>query len=352
MDCLDEIIGLSTNECPCYSNEEMTINPSASKSGYYIDDKSDGIPLHYIASGVECGTDSVWELMETARKDAIVEFRKLIGQYVYEYNVMKETPQMFQIGDQKVNAYIQPLKKWVGTKITPAASNQGATLVITKLEWDVLNDTPIGFKVILNGNEKIENTVTPVNGKASFSIPQGLQIQLVDDYGNANELYIISDMEGNEFRNIKYNCNCNGSIKHNWEHKLIGKGVHGDTINDLSNSPYSDMTGGIRIFATYRCEDEHWLCKLPLYEHTPFFRVMAKNIQLLAINKLIGHILTSGRINTYTTLKREDLINKARNNTSKIKNDITWMAINLPQGLNMCIECKDSRKTRIHTILV
>lgn len=182
-----------------------------------------------------------------------------------------------------------------------------------------------------------------------ISMDLNVILPFYSEYGEKNEYKILHN--GGDFRNYKFNCNCSGA-KYFWESKISATGICGEDVNNTTKSPHAQYTAGLRLYGTYACSDPGWICRSTEYKDSPFYRVQAKTIQLLSINKLIGHILTSSNINRYTGLNRESLYGKAKKNQKDIIERLTWLSANIPSGINLCIKCKDASKYRVATILV
>lgn len=105
----------------------------------------------------------------------------------------------------------------------------------------------------------------------------------------------------------------------------------------------TSQTYGLRVYGNIECDGSAFICSDQMdYDRTDYSRVIAKTIQLCAINKLLHGIMSSANINRYTKMSGELLLSKMDRNNSEIANRIQWLSLNIPDSLTDCYSCKKS----------
>lgn len=350
-ECLKLAVGLSEKTCECVDDAPNGANTSW--SGYYLDDSEHGVPLQFANASVDCGDGGLWPMLEKARKDGINEFltdfaatlrtgfknrfRRWTGQIGEKKN---NTPILDSIGDYSV-VCINPYK-------------------ISGSEM-VLREFVLYFYTANNPNKEVEiysseDLTTPVETVqvtvqaqqlSTKVITDAIRLPLSDKHGQPIYYFFVCDRGGDQPYNMKFWCGCTGQ-RRNWMNFIDPRGKTISNISELENiepfTGHSEYNYGLGFTADIDCSGLPFLCAGKTeFEREPFYRVVAKSIQLYSTNKLISEILDSGRVNRYTIMEGEKLTWKRSKNKKEIEGRIAWLVENLPDDATDCYVCSAKR---------
>lgn len=351
--CLEALIGLSQSECECHESG-IPDDAADSLSGYYLDDMEDSVPLHFPKNALDCRDGNLWDMMTRARSEGAVEFVGLLNQAIYQYNELINKTWTGSIGDKKTNSYLTNINPWVGFKIWGNTKIKEQAFVIESISLELLSAGTYDLYILKNEVQiDVVEFVIASAAPVTVTLPSPIVIQAYDQYGDSNEYTFRYQIAANRAKNVKFNCACSGSYTlREWEKHFSKITLDGADADSMDTSAHSGHTYGIRLFGNLICRSDDWICRISTYQDSSVFNVMAKAYQLISINKLLGAIVTTNKINRYTTHDQNHIYGKMSRNAKKIRNDIPWLAMNLPEGLNTCIKCKDTRKMRMVTIEV
>lgn len=138
--CLQTIIGISNRPCECTDLDFNDSVVNESKSGLYLDDPFEGVPLFKLANTLSC-EDQLIDVMLEARKQAIMEFSIDLVALMSKYNRNVMTKWTGVWGDAKSTKPFNNTKEnftgcWFeGKKDAPAAATlrlDGISLTINE----------------------------------------------------------------------------------------------------------------------------------------------------------------------------------------------------------------------------
>lgn len=343
IDCLKYSVGLSTKSCNCY--DPKPTNWDKSLSGYYIDDMENGIPLEYPASTQDCGSGSVWDLLEQARISGINEFYTSFLVSGMKYADPSMIKMRGLIGDDKNTMPLSISSNVVGIVLKPNTL-RGGTLYIEKLHLTMAGVENIEVKIYRSDNTTtplITQTISTLNNvKVSHTFTTPLQLPFTDDFGNPLKYYIVYQRTNNVLpRNTVFNCGC-GSVIRNWDTYIQGQGLQLNALGDLTanTTGIDGYTYGIQLEGIITCDAIKWLCASDFdYQTNGYFRTIAKSVQLFSINKLIGYMLNSAETNRYTILSREKLLSTFNDNQKIINQQTVWLGRELLKNATNFTDC-------------
>ena len=120
MECLENIIGLASEDCGCYPPSDPDFAEiNESKSGLFISSVGDGsIPLNWADAATTCGADTVWDVLQKIRRSAIDQvvrdFNKAFGKlYKSRYRSFQD------IGSRRGKTGQINKGGWVGLSVKP-----------------------------------------------------------------------------------------------------------------------------------------------------------------------------------------------------------------------------------------
>ena len=352
--CLENIIGLSRTECPCYDADKPA-DSETTKSGLYLDEL-EGLDLELVGSDIECGDTGVWTKMEKAIDIARNTYRTDVLGAITEFASSRRKTFLGLIGQKRSKTIIVPQTTYMGLKIDncnikggeftikgiSTYMDQAATFDV--LIYNIIQDGPL---LIIPGIESVggqikDNPLTPA--------PE-LTFPLYTNEADCENLeYYIVYAPAGAFnpRDNKISCGCSRREPHE---EWIA--LHGITGNDVSTwelreaLPESDFANGLLLDLAINCATADLICGGENedldYMNDPTARVMAKSIQLKAGEILINDILSSKNINRITMMSREALYGKRSHYAKEYGYRIGWLGENMSISGNDCLGCSDSR---------
>lgn len=352
--CLENIIGLSRTECPCY-DENKPVDAEVSKSGIYLDELQ-GLDLKLIGADIECGDGDVWNKMEKALDISNNTFRTDILSAITEYASARRKPFNGKIGEVKKRAIRLAMTNFMGV-IIQGCNIKGAEFTLKGIS--TLMDATTIFDVFIYNNIQddpilqipgVESTANQV--KANPLTPNSnLTFPLYTTECDTLEYYIVYVPQGFNPYDNKVSCGC--SRKQPWEQWFDVQGVTGDDVSttDLREDLLrNEFANGLILDLTINCNTQDLICggeNVDLdYTNDPIARVTATAIQYKAGETLLNDILSSGNINRYTMMSRESLYGKRNHYASEYGNRIQWLSENMSINGNDCLGCNDGRMNR------
>ena len=356
--CLENIIGLSQTECPCYDDNKPA-DADVSKSGLFLDEL-EGLTLQLIGSDVECGDEGVWSKMEKAVKIARNTLRTDVLGAITEFASTRRSTFMGKIGQLKSKTIIVPQTNYMGIKLNTYDIKGGEFTLKGITTW---MDQTAMFDVYIYNNvdqdplliipnieslagQKKEN---PLAADPNLTFPL-YSVDLCGDNGESSQLeyYIVYQPIGFNPRDNKIECGC--ARREEWTKWVDADGITGDDVSttELREAmPESDRANGLILDVVINCATANLICGGENedldYMNDPTARVIANCIQLKAGEVLINDILSSGNINRFTMMSRESLYGKRNHYAKEYGYRIDWLGENMSIEGNDCLGCQDNR---------
>lgn len=358
MDCLTKLVGLSQNDCECIDNKPEGYNESL--SGFFIDNKTDGIPLLWTDSVTDCGEGGVWDVLNESRQNAINEFITDFGSYLVKENVRMYADWKGLIGQPKRNNTLLKLEEQGFSGVHVESKHViGSVYVINSISFHSSTATGTTNLHIIDeeGNavtDPIEFVIT-AGSVVTHEFDEPLVLPLTDVNTDCKDYFItfdMGDLSGNPKDIKKRSACCGRRPKYPYLHLADVHGFTGiDTLDQVPDTNQNTVyTYGLSINGEFRCSMYDWMCNEVSANLSNFMRVVSKTLQLYAINGLITKILNSDKINRYTLLKREELYGKRNHNNKEIKDRLLYLSQNVPYEKVHCMACgsgKGMKKTSI-----
>lgn len=342
MECLENIIGLTQNDCACIDGDKpadfATLN--GSDSGLYITDEGDGFPLlDGVFDSLDCGrSDNVFTSLATAREKAISSF--LTDYAAFRAMSVKPTEGFNGLIGRLKNSSAQTAPgTFAGQLISPPAI-RGRSLVITSIYLGLSTDETTTVTIASDNPDFTEQTIDVTNvagkfGKATFATPVSL------DFTDGFEYAIYYEVDGKRHLQNDYRC-CGTTPK--WRRFFNAQGFTSSDVDEmLSDRCCHNACGkpyGLVIDAYLSCDDQSWMCTPEQYGLAGFTAIIAKTIQFKAAANIIQFILDGRDINEYSLLRREALYGKRNARLASYETNVKYLAQQAPTG--GCIGCKKS----------
>lgn len=366
--CLENVVGITDKECDCYTVPEVEgepiVDPALSYSNYYIDDSEDGINLIFPANAGQCGSDNVFEITIKTRREAINDFITEFGSTLAEYTKPRHSEAISSVGEIEKNKNVPlgvAMKNYVGA-LLQSKRIRGSTVTIDRIRIRMNGDLVDSTLSILSSADAY---VVPVVDAIEFSAPAGVLTEIVlaepitlpltDKHGQSIDYAIVYDRQGQEPYNYRLHCGCTSRPKPSWVRYSEIVGLNVDDFVDIDGwKKETNLSYGLIIDTRFTCKSVDWVCRewSVDWKSQAYFRVVAKVLQLLAINKTIGFVLNSQKITRYTIVSREALYGKRNHNRKQIAERFAWLAQNIPTDVVDCYSCINGRKMSVGEILV
>jgi len=349
LNCLNNIIGLSLNECVCY-DDGRPVDFDVSNSGLYLDEL-EGLNLRTLASDVECGEGNIWLKMEKAITNAVTNFRTdLISSILLTQRTGRKSFNGL-IGQLKYKTVNTIPTTWTGLRINPREFKGSVltlkgitTLMDTDVSFDVFiydNITPTPLHSILNVNAvtgtATENPLTPIELPLYREGYQDLEYQIVYQPSGFNPL------------DNKVTCGCRR--RENFEEWMTVEGIQGDVIAEREDWNTNGFANGLAIDVSMVCNTAEIICGGDSndsldFENDGVALSMAYAIRFKAGEILIEDILASGEINRFTMLDKERLWGKRNHYRTEFRTRIVYISDTIDIESNDCLVCGDKRINR------
>lgn len=374
LECLNDIIGLSSSDCNCWDSTKPVDFPTlnTSTSGLYIA-QPDTIPLRWTNSAADCENGGLWELLEHslygsdnnggAIRDLLKDYLTLVQRSKSErfspFNVIGDP--IYKMGEvvrgDFAGSYLEPYEIRGGKlkiESVDIAFYSGITVA-----------TPITISVYssLDFNTPIGSAIANVTGnkewfKATFPTP------LIIDFGEirtdqTERIYFVYEIPSGAkpVRNDTYIQPCCSRSKYDKNPYLnilcLGGFQSDSTITATTPKINTSTMQGLKINASFECDYYSWLCQLSqqpnqIYSINNGQRLrlgmgLADTLQAKAIINLIEALLNSSRINDFTLLQDDKQIYRKLNHYKKVyEQGLRNLVYYMPSDVSDCLECAEN----------
>lgn len=376
MECLEKVVGITQRECECFEVPQIpdpenegefldVADPALSHSGYYIDDMEDGIPLIFPASAKDCGDSDLYDILLRSRIEAAQEFVTDFGATLTQFTLPRHAEVISPIGEIKKNVNVPlatTMDDLIGITIEPRRI-RGATGTITRIR---VRMSAALVNAALSIYSDADDYTTPIVGAITFSAAANVLTEIpltepiilpsTDQHSNTIRYAILFDRQGANPYNYTRNCGtgCGKRIVP-WSKYAEVDGIYVGATSEIKDFDKDiNKTYGLIIDMRWSCKSMDWMCRAHASEWSslPYFRVIGKVLQLMTVNKLIGYILNSGKLNRYTLVKSEFLMGKRNHNRKEIADRLAWLSENIPADIVDCYQCKATNRMTKGEILV
>lgn len=361
--CYNNIIGLSRTDCECRTT--MSTEYAVSDSGYFIDEL-EGMNLKLIDAIADCDSGSLWKIMETAKENAIKDFKSdVIAAIMLRARVTRKKF-IGEIADlTKVNSTVSlPEKPYLGAKMM-TADVVGGVIKVKAVGLFFNQNTNMVLSLYKLGNPTaigMWNVEGTANSHTIVYFPEPVVLPMAANTSQNNTYYwIFQRPSGVMSYNTKIHCGCGGDgfkpyydeirpmfessvNKHgrNWADWIQWTGVNGTDLTKLENFVKTDTTNGLTFLIETSCDAGTTICNEAFdYESNPYAVVAAKAIQYRAGYHLVFKIKTTEEPSRYALLSGEDMVILMNTYAKRYKERIQYLAdeIAKPGNINMVGDC-------------
>lgn len=350
MDCLNDIIGLSRTTCECFT-EESSYN--LSESGYYADEL-EGMNIITIDKSTDCGTGSIWEMLDKARTLAINDFQT---------DMVAALSQTYKSSMKTFNGEIGK-KQWSGTRTINNALS-GLTLIPLRARNGVLKLNSIFVAMAETGTfngmvystdqnegeDPIETFEVVITTAQSWKeVELNFELPMESSDGGDIAYFVVIENNGVKVMNnslaccgFKPNCRVFGKAYRTdrlWYNYVKVGGVQGADFEGLNAcKPMENYMNGMRLDVTISCDAKDAICDNLDFNGGGNAMVIAKAVQYKTGYHIASMILSSTTINRYTMMDREELYAKRNMYQSEYQSRIAYLSTNLNVAENGCWTC-------------
>jgi hypothetical protein len=369
--CLAEVIGLSRTSCNCWDTGKP-VNFDVSQSGLFI---SDYVPLSYTNTAKDCEKGGVWDILQTAREQAIRAFLAdlptvLNRDFKPNYTAFLGWVGSIRYSQTKVALTLGNYQAW---RIKPRRIN-GGKIILREVSLALENIlAPVSVAVDVYSNADFTTSLGTAtlnfitNGFTTASFPTPVELDLSDKDANGYlaqdddlRYYLVYQLpSGARYANNEIYANsggcgsCGGDTLRNATNPFLTyaeiESVEAGTLGNLDANPQnSDLSArGLRLKADWGCAEMDWLCGLT-YDPNALGSGESKTLAAAVANAILrkaiyftaSAILQSTNISSVTILSRESLLGKTQSSEKHYREWLIYMAQNFPQSLTDCISCK------------
>jgi hypothetical protein len=182
------------------------------------------------------------------------------------------------------------------------------------------------------------------------------KLPLTDSYGNAIKYYIAYDRGAAYPKENRTSCCC-GNSSLVWEEWLNVQSFQVSGLPNLmkladtqTSIVRCDYTMGLLLEGEIYCDGLSFLCNLD--PSMGYGAVVAKTIQLFAINTFLTYLGKSDKVNYVTLMKPEIVAATYRSNATQIDDRLKWLAQNIPAQNTDCYICAEAAQLTKHALLI
>lgn len=379
-ECLEYIIGLSQTECDCFDVDKPT-DYNRSDSSLFLD-QTDGLDLKIIGAEADCETGSLWEMMATARVEAVKEVKTKLLQGISLLAKLNRQPWSGLIGDNKFKF----------TKdFNPAGAYAGFSVICADIVsgYMKLRQIPLLFKQSATFDIELWcnysdvalaswSVTSQANKLTYFDLPAPLELPMSRNEVRHVQYWLIFDSSLVTPKDTVISCGCGTDIptwlpssptfyncyyegrriKERWPEYVMARGMSGNVIADRAEDWNSTTeTNGLGMVVDFGCHIGEIICRDHLdFEGNVNAMVLAYAVRFKAAEKLIEKILATGNLSRYTMLDRERLWGKRDHYRAQHDLRIDYLAEELtkPEVINSvsdCFHCQDEHGFALGQIL-
>lgn len=330
MDCLENIIGFTSTDCPCFE-EDFNEAAKISKSGLYMDQLPESISMSAYNSITGYCTD-MQDLFTNARNNGILQFKELLGRELGKLYSVRMNSYNGKLGSTSGNGYLTIPEGYAGVAIDILTEESNVTL--NKLVTYFSDNTPV--EIHLYSAVKTKQGYTDLEFIKSFMSNDFTPLSLSTE-NTPSYIFMYEVPVGVEPGNNSSSCGC-GSERDLKQYIKIS-GVIGTGLGVITET--TNRINGLLFYADASCGNFDFLCKN--YNNNEFIRE-AVNWAVLrkSVSALLIAFLNSDAINRYTMQDRERIGYNVNILNSMAMKSISWVADNLNLSGSKCYVCNPS----------
>jgi len=349
LNCLLSVIGLSQTTCNCFT-AGIPQFATDSRSGKYITDLSDGIPVNFVGGITDCDQGGIWDILEDSRAQATRQFITDLGAEFARNYTATFSPYSGYIGRIETGTAITTAKTKGVVQIQ--SRKVGATMKISSIK--VYSTVAGSFTINLHSEDDTTTAIstktqTIASGWNEVVFTSPILINLQDSNRTEGTKYFLSyTIAAIGFARANQGCNSCG----NYDNKFTSfVSISGHSVNSLSEMLDGTATNhggammGIAINASIACGFMDFLCALDFdtYTDNSIDWIIAQTLQHGIVLNLSTRFIQSQRVNQYTIYSQDVVYGKRSHAQKEYLNGLKYIAQNLPERALQCFRCRNLR---------
>lgn len=346
MSCLDDVVGIIRNPCPCLTDGYLTPDQIAqlqvSKSGLYLDDLPGGVELKGL-NGVDVCRNAIQMAQDALHVAKQWVMDNLTAALNAKYATNKQ-PFVGLIGEMSYSSTLSTSRAYTGVRLRTRAKTDG-TLRITQISIVVDRVAMLTVRLIkapINSMIGTEigswDVTTMANSPTGIDIGVPISLPLLEN-GQPLEYYIIYDRSAGAMpKNNLLTCGC-GNVESLLSQFVQVEGLEVDSPSLLNSKVLDNYAHGIMLNTDMRCGTELFACREYSNEEAVAV-VMAYSVWFKAGELLIEKVQQSGQPNRYTLKASEYLWGKRNHFKAEVDTRLPYLiqAINIDR--TDCYVCR------------
>jgi len=346
--CLDTIIGIAPDDCPCFAAGWDT-DYAVSSTGYFATDREFGYPvLDSLQNATNCLESDVWDLLVQCRADSIRDFKTDMAAALSQTRRSKLINWSGAVGNAQGTVLSQTTNTYAGVQLQPKRKMKGGNFVITAIWFggNVMGTVSLG---LTSTNPDFTPQTIALTATANRFVKTTLETAItLPLYVSAiPELYYNFKYAATGVRYLQNNAKrCCGGGDPAWKTHMLAGGFTTSDFNDNDEYLGGDFNG-LAFEGYFTCASLDWVCEPQALAGYEITNVVGRAIQAKTTVKAISATIETNRINQHTILSREDALERRARMQTMYQDYINWLAQNLPDGASDCWDCtKDSPTVR------
>ena len=355
-DCYENIVGLSRTNCECY---EIPSDAETSLSGLYIDELTS---LSFISAINDCeNNNDVWEQLAKSRQIAIATFQADVNALLMKHHRLRRANFKGSIGRAIAkNNITQTTGEYYGVRIYCANVKSGY-IKINRIGAMFKSTGALDLLIYNNLGELIESITLNTTANTINQNTVSIELPLHSDYVENLEYFLIYQSGANKCMGNDLKCNCGGfkatyntlqpyflqpvlDRNYMWAQWVMVGGFHSASLPDFSSCSTSsnNYMYGLTFDVELKCSVNEVLCADGLdFESNNLAGAMALAIQYKSGATLARWIVNSGKLNRFTMINTEQLLEDIKEWDSLYNSMTTFIADEADTSVNDCLVCKD-----------
>lgn len=345
--CFDTLVGLSSTEYACFT-DEVPEDFDTSDSGYFLTDTDYGLTV-----ADQCAVAG-WGILSAALTQAIAETKTDLRAKLREKYDSRIAPFSGNIGKLKSTGVLSVSKDYIGVRVRVKRQLRGAKWVFRKIYLGL--NTSGAKSVSITSNDPLFIEPTPVSvtavanqfASASTAIELPLWSEAEFDAGEYLEYYIT--IPRGSVQPLNNTLNCCGSTP-GWMQYFWVDGMASDD-DEGTGGTFGIQANGVVLDGYLACEELDWLCTAEQLGGYYTTDVLARTIQFRGAAIAISALLDTIQINPCNGYQFENLNAKRNYLNGRYSDNVQWIANNVPTGATDCFTCKPEQMQRRAKLLV
>jgi len=344
--CLDTLIGLSKTDYECFLDTKPD-DFDASDSGYHLTDTDYGLTI------IDNCSLAGWGILSAAKSQAIAELKSDLSAILRQTYDSALSPFSGEIGKRTQNDTLRVNKDRIGTRARVNKQIRGAEFRIKEI-WLGL-DTSGDYQIVIDSNDELFEqdpiSITTVAGQfAQATLDDEIILPLFSEVSLEDRLtYFLSVALSSGERPLNNLFTCCGKVPL-WNKHLDFSGFQSNDTNPCTGS-FTTHAQGFIIKGYFYCNELDWICQATELGGYHLKDVLARSAQFRGAAIATSALIDDLKVDPCTGYQIENLMGRRSYLNKRYRENLEWIAENLPSGITGCFACKEETFFKKSTIL-